>query len=411
MKPLVEIGKDGQCLFWQPHLLTEALAESRPPHDDLALEPSPNPAGVSADLFNVRSDHAAISWSWGHWSRVEIRAEAGEGAGAALAYANSQPPSVGWKELPSSGAVELTFYVADGAAAGCVKVEAPDAAGFGRDVEFSGARRGEVFVTLLNSKSTAGVTVERRTVGQLKEYPLKGEPVPFGSGQTRVCVPLPYYFFGIIAVVRNAGGRRRLLGYAQYNGREVTLPDLSEGLAAEELTDLRRCVERETGGGPPRPQREATADEWLENWPSVSRKRLGRLLEQARRRAGLAERDAYKVLRAHPAGLLRYLALSYLGYKSRSPERLIRQLDGSSFQAALNAALPGLGRALLQLGAPAEKGWAVRHAENTNVAEAAASAAGQGVSALERALHLLDVRSEARALWEARRGSSGAFPP
>lgn len=410
MKQLVEIGKDGRRIVWQPHLLTEALAVAHPPHNELSLEPLPGPADGSASLFNVKSEGGAINWSWGPWARVEVRAETAEGRPTgARTYTTPQPPSVSWQELPASAAVEVTFYDADGDAAGCVKVEVPDAAGFGRDVDFSGPHGNAVLVTLRNSRSDAGIAVECRVVGQrrgqLKEYPLRGNPVRFAPGQTRVSVPIPSYFAGIIAVTRDAGGRRQLLAYRHFDDyRRLVLPDLSRALGVEELNDLRHWVEKEAGDvGPARPRRELTAEEWLANWPSDSQRRLMRLIEQAQRCADLSEEDAYMFLRMYPAGLLRFLALVCLGYESRSPAWLIRRLDGGSFQAALDATFPGLGAALPQLVAPAERAWAVVHADNANVAEAAAEAAGRGVNMLKRALHLLDVRAAAHASWEARR--------
>jgi hypothetical protein len=409
MNPLVDIGKDGQCILWQPHLLTELLADHPP--DALALEPSLNPAGVSRALFGVETDDVSVKWVWGHWKRVEITAESADGTGAPRGYVCPRPASARWSELSVSGAVELTFYGANDEAGGSVKVEVPDAANFGRDVEFGASRGGEIVVRLLNTKNCEDVTVERLRLTHWKEFKPKGVPIAFRSGQTQLSVPVSDDFFGIIAVVRNVRRRRHLVGYVEYNGKVPAVPNLSRALDAEKFRDVRRWVEGEERAATLHLHQDATLEEWLDNWPSVSRRRLNQLLEEACRRANLTKERAYKVLRAHPTGLLRYLALSHCGYQPPGPESLIRLLDKSDFMAALNGALPGLGGALSRLGAPEERAWAVRHAGNPNLADAVASAAGQGVSALERALHLLDRRSEARASWEARRGSPSAAPP
>lgn len=404
MNPLVEIGKDGQCILWQPHLLAEALATDE--RHDLGLEPLLNQAGVSADLFKVESDHTSIRWEWGAWQRVEIGAEQGEGAGRPLTYTRAQAPTVGWRELPPADAVELTFYDTDDALGGRVKIEVPEAAHFGRDVEFSGPRGGAVWVKLLNSKNSGDLQVEWLRLDMRQSFKPKGEPIAFPAGETQIRVRVPSYFAtGHIAVVRSRRGRRQLIGYAHYHDASTNLvtPDLSRSEGVKEFQVVRRWVEGSAGAAPRRLGRDATAEEWLDNWPSASCKRLLRVSERARLCAEFAGRDARKLMRDYPTGLLRYLALRACGHPSADAAGIVRLLDGHSFAAALNVALPALGGALPLLAAPEERAWAVRHADNPNLAVAAGSAAGQGPRALARALHLLDRRAEACAAWEARR--------
>lgn len=400
INPLLEIGKDEQCILWQPHLLTEAMASRR--LDDLALEPVLNPAGVSgAAMFKVKSDESAVKWAWGNWKRVEIRAEQVNGLSAPLSYAPPRSPVVEWNELTAASAVELTFYGADDTASGRVKVEVPDTAAFGRDVEFEQPRGGAILVKLLNAKDSKGMSVERLTLGQKEEYKLKGGPLAFRSGELHVSVPAPGDFFGIVAVIKNRH-RRRLIGYAHFDGRKISLPNLSQSVTAIEFQKIRRWIEGAARSEHARLHQDMTAEEWLENWPANSRNRLRYFSEQARRHINLTEDDTRKVLRAYSTGLLRYLTIFHCGYKSSNPERIIRRLNEGSFQAALNEVFPHLGGALASLKSLEERTWAIQHADNPNLVDAATWAGQQGVGALERALHLLDKRSEARASWEAR---------
>jgi hypothetical protein len=401
MTPLIEIGTSGQAILWQPHLLTDVM-ESRQ-LDDLTLEPILNPAGVSgAALFKVESKETSIKWAWGHWKRVEIRADQVNGLSAPLNYVQPQRPMIRWSELPASSAVELTFYGADEVAGGRVRIEVPDTATFGRDVEFRQLRRGTILVRLLNAKDSAGLSVERLKLGQSDEYKMRGSPIAFRQGESHLNVPVPGDFFGIIAVIRSRHQRRSLIGYAQYDGEKAILPNLSQPIDAEEFQKVRRWIEGDARSNQRRLHQDMAAEEWLDNWPLNSRKRLRHLSDQARRRFNLTVDDEHKELRAYPTGLLRYLALAHCGYASSSRERIIRLLNEGSFQAALDAVLPNLGGALAHLKSLEEKVWSVRHADNPNLVDAVTWAGNQGVAALERALHLLDKRSEARAAWEAR---------
>jgi hypothetical protein len=407
MTPLVEIGKDGQCVLWQPHLLTEALQARG--LDDLALEPALKPACVpGAAMFEVESNETSVRWDWGHWTRVEIRAEQVDGLSAPLNYVRPRHPLIGWNELPASSAVELTFYSADGVAGGCVKIEVPERSVFNRDVSFGQPCGREILVRLLNSKDSTGLSVEWLRLGQREEFKRKGSPIAFPPRASHLNVPIPGDFFGIVAVVRNRDQRRYLIGYAHYNGMKTIPPNLSQTIDEKEFQRVRRWIEGATGGEQQqqRIHQDVTAEEWLDNWPLNSRKRLRHLSEQARRHINLTEGDAYKTLRASPTGLLRYLTLLHFGYESSSPVKIIHLLNEGSFAAALNTALPSLGGALAHLKALEEKIWAVRHANNPNLADAASWAGNQGVAALARALHLSDKRSEALASWEARRVAS-----
>lgn len=406
MNPLLEIGKDGQCILWQPHLLTAALATSQ---SDalLALEPVLNPAGVSGEAaFGGENNETSVRWDWAGWQRVEIRAEQANGLSAPLNYVQPQRPVVGWNELPAASAVELTFYSAEGVAGGCVKIEVPDTATFGRDVEFGQPRGGTIIVRLLNSRDSMGLSVEMLRLGQREGFKLKGSPLAFSPGQSQLSIPVPNDFFGIVAIVKNRHQRRHLIGYARYNGRKPIPPDLRQTRDAKEFQKIRRWIEGDDRSSPQRLHQEVATEEWLDNWPLNSRTRFRYLAEQARLHIGLTEDVAYKALRAHPTGLLRYLALFHCGYTSSSPEKIVRLLNEGSFAASLNTALPNLGSALAYLQTPEEILWAVRQADNPHVAEAATWAGGQGVAALERALHLLDKRSEARAAWKARQAAA-----
>jgi hypothetical protein len=408
MPPLIDIGTDGQAILWRPHLLTDVMEGRR--LDDLALEPVLNPAGTSnAALFKVESRETAVKWTWGsNWKRVEIRADQPNGLSAPLNYAQPQRPSVKWNELPASSAIELTFYGAGGAAGGCVRVEVPDTATFGREVEFGQPRGGSILVRLLSAKDSAGLFVELLRLGQLDQFRPKGVPIPFRAGEPRLGVTVPGDFFGIIAVVRNRHQRRSLIGYAHYDGQKTSLPNLSQPADVKEFQKVRRWVEGDARFGRQRLRQNATAEEWFDNWPSTSRRRLRWLADQARGRFNFTVEHAHKLLRDYPTGLLRYLALAHCGYESQSPEKIIRTLNDGGFQAALDAALTGLGGALSSLQSPEEKAWAVRRAGNPNLTGAVAWAGRQGVAALERALHLLDKRSEARASWEARRAAASS---
>ncbi len=401
MNPLIEIGINSQTILWQPHLLTDVMKARQ--LDELALEPRLNPAGTPGPaLFKVESKESAIKWAWGQWKRVEIRAEQGNGLSAPQSYAPPQRPTVKWNQLLASRAVELTFYGADGVAAGCVRIEVPDTTAFGRDVEFGQPRGGAIVVRLLNTNDSTGLSVERLRLWERGEFRLKGTPIFFLPGELHARVPVPSDFFGIIAVIRNRHQRRSLIGYTHYDGAKTVQPNLIQPIDAEEFKTIRRWIEGDTRSNQQRLQQDMTADEWFNLWPLNSRKRLRHLSGQARRRFNLTVDAADKMLRAYPTGLLRYLALVHCGYESSRPENVIRQLNDGSFQSALSATLPHLGGALARLTSPEEKIWSVRHAHNPNLIETAMWAANQGVAALERALHLMDKRAEAQASWEAR---------
>jgi hypothetical protein len=407
MTPLVEISTSGQTILWQPHLLTDVVQSRQ--MDDLTLEPILNPTGVSgAALFKVESHETSVKWAWGQWKRVEIRADQVNGLSAPLNYVQPPRPSVKgnevkWNELPAASAVELTFYGADEVAGGHVRIEVPDTATFGRDVEFVQPRGGMILVRLLNAEGAAGLSVERLRLWDREEFRLKGDPIAFRSGESHLSVPVSSDFFGIIAVVRNRHQRRSLIGYAHYDGERMILPNLSQSIDATEFQKVRRWIEGDARRSQQqRRHQDMTAEEWFDSWPLNSRKRLRHLSDQARRRFNLMGDEAHKMLRVYPTGLLRYLALAHCGYTSSSAEKMIRLLNESSFQSALNTALPNLGGALAHLKSLEEKIWSVRHADNPNLVDAIAWAGNQGMAALERALHLLDKRSEARAAWEAR---------
>lgn len=408
MNPRIEIGEDGQSILWQRHLLTDVMESSR--LDALTLEPLLNAAGTGSEMFKVEIGDSSVGWQWGRWSRVEIRAgDAGE-AGPPQSYSPPHPTSLGWGELPVASAVELTFYGTDGLDAGCVKVAVPVTAAFGRGLVFTQPRGGNVEVRLPDARDSATCSVERLMLAPGEEFRPKGSPIVFRQGESQARVPVDLSFFGIIALIRTRRGQRKLLGYATYNGTKTSLPNLNRDEDARLFQRLRRWIEGGAHNARPQAHTATTNEEWLDNWPSNSRKRLRDLYEQAQRHLGVSGDGAYKVLREYPTGLARYLTLFHCGYKSSSSgaEKIIPPLDGGSFQAALKGVLPHLEGALSGLTAIEEKVWAIRHAENPNLAEAAAYAAGQGVSALQRALHLLEKRSQACAAWEARRTVNGS---
>jgi hypothetical protein len=398
MTSLIEIGKDQQCLVWQPHLLTEAMESRR--WTDLMLEPVVNPGGGGAASVKIDCNDVSVKWVWGNWNRVEIGAANTEASGAARTYTRSQHSEAKWKELPAVRDVELTFYGAEGLTARA-KVEVPDVANLGRDVEFGQRRNGMVRVRLLNSKVHTNVTVELLRLSMESVYKPRGRPFPLQSGTSQASVPVPHDFFGVLAVVANRNGQRRLIGAADFDDRGRVTP---QSPGDDELKKVRRWVESGVVNGRQAPRLALTAEEWLDNWPDNSRERLASLYQLARRHlesTGVAGAD--DLLRACPTGLARYLTLTQCGYESFTPQNLIRQLNGGSFQSALNTELPVLSKALAVLNSPVERIWAIEHADNRNLAEVAASVRDLGIAALARELHLFDRRSEAIAAWEARR--------
>jgi hypothetical protein len=402
---LVEIGQDGCAILWQPHLLTDVMRARA--NDALALEPVMLPPGDEAAApFKVVNNSAALSWHWGGWKMVEFVAVGAGQTGHARKLLPPQRSQVEWRELPDCDAVELTFYDADGAR-GVVKVEASRVATFGREVEFTQPRGGVVGVRLLNQPDGESTLVERMIPGQEEGFRVR-RPISFRPGETFLRVPVAELGWGILAVVRRRRGRRQLLAYAHYDGEKncVSLPDVSLPLDVAELQRLRRWFGEDTRGGRAQRPDELPLEDWLDNWPGGGRSRLSHLAAQARARLGLNDEGIGQLLRSSPTGLARYLALALCGYATRSPARDIRQLDEGSFQAALSALSPQLAVALSELSAPEEKGWAVTHAHSPCLGEAVGWADGQGLDALERALHLFEKRAEAIAAWSARVGGA-----
>lgn len=394
---LTEIGLDGRAILWRPHLLTDVLEALGA--EALGREPVLLGRGdAAAAPFKVMTDAEGLSWNWGRWKKLRVA----DGRGVAQTYPAPQRPSVRWADLPVSDAFELTFYGADDAPGGVVKVEMPSAAAFGRDVKFV-QRGGVVVVRLLKRVESARVHVEVLEPGQtldvaLGQGAIKRSVVPFRPDETDLRVPL--LPFTIIAAVKLLGGRRELLGYVSYNGSEpVAEPNLSLAMDAELLKKVRGWVGEVEGA-----QREGklTPEEWLDNWPQASRAGLFRLAEQAVAHLGLGAAEAKRLLCEHPAGLARFLALVACGYARTDAVQGVRELDGGSFEAALGALAPHLTAALPSLASPDEKSWAVAHAHNRCLEEAAAWAGGQGEDALNRALRLLEIRAAAVAAWEAR---------
>lgn len=399
---LTEIGRDGRGLLWRPHLLTDAMEACGA--DALAREPVLLKRGDPAITpFKVSSDGEGLSWKWGQWKKLQIAG----GRGDARTYLAAQRPSVKWADLPPGDTFELTFYAADDEARGVVMVEMPRTVAFGRDVKF--VQRGrDVVVNLLNRVERGErVHVEVLEPGQtlnaaLGQGAIRRGVITFRPGETAVRLPLTP--FTIIAAVRHLGGRRELLGYVSYNGSDpVVEPNLSLAMDAKLLEKVRGWVGE--GKGAPQPQEseyQPTPEEWPDNWPQTSRARLARLAEQAVARLGLSAAEAGRLLCNHPAGLARLVVLAVCGYKHPSAEQGVRGLDEGSFQAALGSLTPHLAAALPSLASPDEKSWAVRHAHSPCLEGAAAWVGGQGVPALRRALHLLEIRADAVAAWERR---------
>lgn len=405
---LTEIGKDGRAILWRPHPLTDAMEA----HGAGAFAREPvllRRGDPAAAPFKVATDGDGLSWKWGAWKKLRIA----DGRGGARTYSAAERPAASWADLPAGDSFELTFYDAGDKARGAVKIEMPRAAAFGRDVKFV-QRGGAVVVSLLSRVERARVYVEVLEPGQTRDAALGQEAlrrglVHFPQGETAVRVALTP--FTIIAAVRNVGGRRELLGYVSYNGTDpVAGPNLSLAMDAELLEKVRGWVGEEAGAPRQDTGYELPPEEWLDNWPEASRSRLARLAEQAAARLSLSTPDAGRLLRDYPAGLARLLALAICGYTHPSVEQGVRALNKGSFHEALGTLTPHLAAALSSLTSPEEKNWAVRHARHLCLEGAAAWAGGQGEPALNRALHLLEIRADAVAAWEVRSRRGAAEP-
>lgn len=390
-----ELGRERQLLEWRPHFLSDAMRARR--HEDLALEAVLHPAGGHpARSLDFSQDGGGISWEWQHWQRVETGLRGANGNQVALTRRRGESARINWRDLPLCHAIELTPYGEGDAAGVTVSVERPTLLQ-GELIEFDGNSR-RVRVRLHNHAHPQGVFVQLLTP-TLNEV-LRDKSFRFNQSGF-VDVPADW---GYVAIVRRLGARRYLLDYRA----------VKEGGTCSEVADaaVKQSILRALNAWPPAEPLQA----WLEQWPDRSRSGLGRLYEQALASLPSAAAAA-QALRYTPTGLLRLLVLKRLGFTPwPSADQGIQQLNVGTFEEALATVDPRLAAALLKLDGPEEKAWALSQAAAGRAApevfeEVFEWAGGHGVSALETALALTELRKEVNALRQALRPESGPYRP
>jgi hypothetical protein len=390
----VELNKNRQALAWRLHLLTK-VAESRN-LTDLLLEPILDPPDLKKARVEITTDETALRWNWGSWNRVEISIANANPSTFSRSYVKSQPSEINWQQRPAGSEIELTFHGANGLA-GRAKVQVPDEANFGRDVNLSSPIKLIVTVQIAKEGLCSSIVVYLLQLDQQNQFRPKGAPIAFAAGQSNATFNLPSDFAGIVAVVATQNNTRKLIGAADYKDNDKLVPHRSD---SDHLRVLRRFLQANGLIGREE-TKNASIEDWLKSWPSDSQRRLRYLHNSAREH--FAPADADDLLRNHPTGLFRYLVLLGWGFKSPDAQTLVRQLNNIDFKAALRLAAPALGATLEVLSSPAERIWAIQHAAHKYLLEAATEAANHGTGALARALHLVEKRHEAIAAWQSRR--------
>lgn len=388
----VEINKNRQALVWRSHLLSE-VAESR--HlTDLLLEPVIDPPDLKRAKVEITTDETVLRWNWGSWNRVEI--STANAKHSMFTYVKPQPSEINWQQLLAGSDIELTFHGTNGVTARA-KVQVPDEANFGRDVKFDDRLKGIVPVMVANEASYSSIVAHWFLLDMQGTFRPKGSPVVFPAGKSNATLFIPNDFEGILAVLATQNNTRKLIGAADCKEYGRVKPHPRDD---DHVRVLRRFL-RASGLIDREEIANAGIEEWLKTWPTDSQRRLRELHKSAREHFTLA--DANDLLRHHPTGLSRYLLLLRCGFKAPDAQTLIRQLNHIDFKAALKSAAPALGAVFEVISLPAERIWAIQHADHNNLYEAAKEAANHGIGALARALHLIEKRHEAIAAWKSRR--------
>lgn len=394
---LIEIGKNGRSIIWQPHLLTPAIRSLG--LDDLLLEPGTDPTEVRA--FVTENNGTSISWKWNAARRVEIFSTRNNNSALKTLYSN-ETPEISWNEVSRADDLELNFF-GETTRLACIRLEVPELAHFGKGVEFGELLGGAVEVRLLNETDSTAFAIRLLGLRPNDMYREFAAPRRFSPGESRLRVPIPPDFYGLIVVVKSVIGRGQVVAYADFNpARRKPMPqNPRHGMSEQQFEKVRRWIEQagDVGGHMAGVQ---TIDTFLDNWPAGARGRFRRIYELTRERLQWTETEILNALNRSLPGLFRYLVLVSCEYAASFPRETVSQLNASSFESALHRWRPELMNVLTTLTLPAEQVWAVSHADDQDLPAAAAAAGGQGLPALNRALYLLNKRREAMAAWEAR---------
>ena len=381
----IEIGKNGKTVCWKSHILTAATRSLGQPAFE--FEPCACPAEASA--FVTLNTGSSITWNWVATKRVEV--VSAENQKTIATFYPNQVPELTWKLVPENDDLELTFF-GENEALACVKLEPPDAAHFGKSVHFGPIRNGHVTLRLLQVSQPDAFAVQ--LLGFKHEGYRRVATFRFPKGQPQLQVPISRDFFGFVAVVKTVASHRQLVAYADCDGDlgRVAAQTPENGMNDREFQKLRSAIVETTQ---PNGEDNLSINEWLNNWPSGTKDRFRNIYAKASESGEFVAAEIVDLLTRFPLGLFRYLTLVGCGFRSSSPRQMIAVLNEGQFDAALRSTLPQLAGALGSLTAPEEQVWAVSHAANQDLAAAATATAGQGLSALNRILHLLNQRRAA----------------
>lgn len=401
----IERANNGQMIEWLRHLLSDVTSAQG--LKALNFEPTLHNISAFADrrLIMNRNDQQGISWAWGIWGRVEARRYGAGGVAATTVYHRPKTSFISWREAPYAEAIELTPFDASDKPGVTIRIErpsTPDKIG----IEFT--------------RSTSAVKVQLPNYIPFTEtyvglfvicgnsFKAKGNRNVFNAdGQITISLTT---FRGVIAIIQRTNGDHwKLLDCREY--KDGLLHDgIDEsgrtGRNEVQWNDIRTLVEGEDEDGasdhPPELRK------WLAQWPARSRTNLEYLYEQARGLLQLEPTLAFHLLQRSPKGLQRAIVLLNCGLAfSVSNRELIAQLDYGKFRESLGGFVPTLSKALTMLSSSEEKQWAIRHAHDQHLVEAAQWAHTHGTRALDRALALTPLRAQAKEFDARLRSARG----
>lgn len=384
----IELSDDGQILEWRRHFLSDVMGDMG--LKSLVLEPALHSRDAHADrrmIIDMDNDQA-VFWTWGaRWEKVEVRRYGTDGSNDLTTHHKGGPSSFSWQEVSNTEAVELTPY--DAACKSGVTVRIPRPASFDqRQIEFFQLLNDRVRVRLPKYVHYKNAHVRRYDIsGNL--FKLK-ESKPFDQdGQVVLSLRRSHC---VVAVVQKVAlDKYRLLDCKGYNGRLLPM-----GRNEEEWGQISAMVEGRTDATP---SGEPELQRFLAQWPARSRARLHYLYEQAGRLFQFDPRTALQSLHRSPRGLLRTLVIYNCGLVvGTTPRETIAQLDYGKFSECLSGLMPVLSKVLTMLNSVAEKQWAIRHANDQALVEAAQWARDRGIGALDRALAMVELRRQAKNL-------------
>lgn len=384
MKSFLEIGPDGYVIEWREHPLTEAVLARA--SAGLDMEPVLHPPGSFTELqLTPKETQHKVCWTWGgRWARVDLRPLGLSGPPMKVTRDQRDAPSVGWDELSFCDAVELTPYDAQGNAGATVRRERPLVL-TSQDIEYERVGSSKLRLRLRGRGPWQNLGVRLRWTGGHRTPPQRFNQ----DGIVDIPLRVQYRddsFRGTIVVVHLRGEGERLVhcfGWLSKESREVS---------EEHRNEIRQEIEGgNLAAGPSAP---AELYGWLDQWPQKSRGRLQRVYEEAAHRFGSDAAASH--LRLSLAGLFRTVLLCNCGLEPEAAlDQLIGHLNVGQWEEALGRISPQLPEALRAAPAAAEKLWVVANAQAAGLKEAVQWAGHHGVTALGRALDLVDLRRRA----------------